>query len=88
MMKKIFTILFYQLLRKSIGSHDFVPTMSFDNETPQGEKLSFNPFTSVKQNDFSDRPISRRESRRERTAVTDEDIDLVFSSLTKNIRYK
>jgi DNA mismatch repair protein MutL len=74
------------VVRKSISSHDLVPTMSFENETPQGEKLSFNPFTSVKQNDFSDRPIFTQREPREHTEVTDEDIDLVFSSLTKNIK--
>ena len=73
------------VVRKSIGSHDLVPTMSFENATSQGEKLSFNPFNSVKQNDFSDRPGFIDRDRRERTAVTDEDVDLVFSSLTKNI---
>lgn len=73
------------VVRKSISSHDLVPTMSFENETPQGEKLSFNPFTSLKKNDFSDRPNFTQREPRERTAVTDEDIDLVFSSLTKNI---
>ena len=74
------------VVRKSISSHDLVPTMSFENQTPQGEKLSFNAFTSVKQNDFSDRPNFSQREPRERTAVTDEDIDLVFSSLTKNIK--
>jgi len=73
------------VVRKSIGSHDLVPTMSFENATHQGEKLSFNPHTPVKQNDFSDRPNFIEREKRERTAVTDEDIDLVFSSLTKNI---
>ncbi len=74
------------VVRKSISSHDLVPTMSFENQTPQGEKLSFNAFTSVKQNDFSDRPNFSERERRERAAVTDEDIDLVFSSLTKDIK--
>ncbi len=73
------------VVRKSIGSHDLVPTMSFENSTQQTEKLSFNAFTNIKQNDFSDRPDFSSRERRERTAVTDEDIDLVFSSLTKNI---
>ena len=73
------------VIRKSIGTHDLVPTMSFENSTTQSEKLSFNPFHSVKQNDFSDRPMFNRNDARERTAITDEDIDLVFSSLTKNI---
>lgn len=73
------------VVRKSIGSNDLVPTMSFENSTQQTEKLSFNAFTNIKQNDFTDRPDFSSRERRERTAVTDEDIDLVFSSLTKNI---
>jgi DNA mismatch repair protein MutL len=73
------------VIRKSIGTHDLVPTMSFENVTLQGEKLSFNPFQSVKQNDFSDRPDFSNRERRERTSVTDEEIDLVFGDLTKNI---
>ncbi len=73
------------VVRKSIGSHDLVPTMSFENVTSQGERLSFNAFNAVKQNDFSDRPVFNEREKRGRTTVTDEDIDLVFSSLTKNI---
>jgi DNA mismatch repair protein MutL len=73
------------VVRKSISSHDLVPTMAFETATQQGEKLSFNPFNSVRQNDFSDRPVFNEREKRDRTAVTDEDIDLVFSSLTKNI---
>ncbi len=73
------------VIRKSIGTHDLVPHMSFESATDQGEKLGFNPFNAVNKNDFSDRPVFERNDARERTAVTDEDIDLVFSSLTKNI---
>jgi len=73
------------VVRKSIGSHDLVPTMSFENVISQGERLSFNAFNAVKQNDFSDRPVFNEREKRERTTVTDEDIDLVFGSLTKNI---
>jgi len=73
------------VIRKSIGSHDLVPTMSFTNSENGKEKLAFNPFQSVKQNDFSDRPDFSSRERRERTSVTDEEIDLVFGDLTKNI---
>ena len=73
------------VVRKSIGTHDLVPTMSFETSATESEKLSFNPYTSVRQNDFSDRPGNNRNDARERTRLTDEDIDLVFSSLTKNI---
>ncbi|HCY77950.1 MAG TPA: DNA mismatch repair endonuclease MutL [Ignavibacteriales bacterium] len=74
------------VVRKSIGTHDLVPTMTFESENAQGEKIAFNPFTSVKQNDFTDRPVFNSREKRERTSVTDEEIDLVFSALTKNIK--
>ncbi len=73
------------VIRKSIAGNDLVPGMSFTSSSENGEKLAFNPFISVKQNDFSDRPNFGTREKRERTSVTDEDIDLVFSSLTKNI---
>ena len=73
------------VVRKSIGTHDLVPNMSFSNTDDRGEKLSFNPFSSVKQSDFSDRPNFDTLEKRERAIVTDEEIDLVFGSLTKNI---
>lgn len=73
------------VIRKSIGTHDLVPTMSFTDSENGKEKLAFNPFQSVKQKDFSDRPDFSSRERRERTSVTDEEIDLVFGDLTKNI---
>ncbi|MFZ1519994.1 MAG: DNA mismatch repair endonuclease MutL [Ignavibacteriaceae bacterium] len=73
------------VIRKGIGTHDLVPTMSFSESDNGKEKLSFNPFQSVKQNDFSDRPDFSSREGRERTSVTDEEIDLVFGDLTKNI---
>lgn len=73
------------VVRKSIGSHDLVPTMSFSESDSGKEKLAFNPFQSVKQNDFSDRPDFLNRDKRERTSVTDEEIDLVFGDLRKNI---
>lgn len=73
------------VIRKSIGTHDLVPTMAFETSESQKEKLSFNPFNAVKQNDFSDRPVFNKREPREKTSVTDEEIDLVFGSLTKNI---
>jgi DNA mismatch repair protein MutL len=73
------------VIRKSIGTHDLVPTMSFSESDNGKEKLAFNPFQSLKQNDFSDRPNFSNREQRERTSVTDEEIDLVFGDLTKNI---
>lgn len=73
------------VVRKSIGTHDLVPTMSFTDSDNGKEKLSFNPFQNTRTNDLSDRPDFVNRDRRERTSVTDEEIDLVFGDLTKNI---
>jgi DNA mismatch repair protein MutL len=73
------------VIRKSIGTHDLVPTMSFADSDNGKEKLSFNPFQNTRTNDFTDRPDFMNRERRERTTVTDEEIDLVFGDLTKNI---
>lgn len=74
------------VIRKSIGMFDLVPTMSFDEQNTEDEKLSFNAFTSINKNDFSDRPSFSRQSK-ERTNITEEEIDLVFGSLTQNISF-
>lgn len=73
------------VIRKSIGTHDLVPTMAFSDSVNGKEKLSFNPFQNTRTNDFSDRPDFLNREKRERTTVTDEEIDLVFGDLTKNI---
>lgn len=73
------------VIRKSINSHDLVPGMEFQNKMGDEEKLSFNPFTTIQKNDFSDRPFFSKPQPREKSVVTNEEIDLVFSSLTKNI---
>ena len=73
------------VVRKSIATHDLVPTMSFSGSEDENEKLDFNPFQPLRQNDFSDRPSFTSRERKERTTVTDEEIDLVFGDLKKNI---
>jgi len=73
------------VVRKSIATHDLVPTMSFSGSEDGNEKLDFNPFQPLRQNDFSDRPSFTSRERKERTTVTDEEIDLVFGDLKKNI---
>lgn len=72
------------VIRKSIGTHDLVPAMSFDDEGGE-EKLSFNHFNRVTQNDFSDRPVRSKGNYTEQT-VTDDEIELVFGNLTSDIK--
>ncbi len=71
------------VIKKTLGMFDLVPTMTFaEKESP--EKLRFNPFDKTVQGDFSDRPFFAE--RKERQPITDKEIDLVFGSLTSDIK--
>ncbi len=77
------------VIKKSLGTHDLVPSMSFIEPNETTEKLRFNNFNRVEKNDFSDRPApfptyrSQPAEKREyhKTSFTDNEIDLIFSSI-------
>lgn len=73
------------VIKKSLGMHDLVPTMAFE-ENENVEKLKFDVYSRTNRGDFSDRPsfIEKRDS----VSVTDKEIDLVFGSLTSDIQRK
>lgn len=73
------------VVRKSIGTHDLVPALSFSNSENGKEILEYNPFQKTLTEDFSDRPDFVNRYKRERTFATDQEIDLVFGDLTRNI---
>lgn len=73
------------VIRKSIGSHDLVPSMTFSGNENSEEKLSFNAFTPVAKNDFSDRPVFSKSIDSKRERISDEDIELVFGNLATNV---
>jgi DNA mismatch repair protein MutL len=84
------------VIRKGLGMHDLVPSLSFvppsegiGIETKAPEKLKFNNYRKLEKNDFSDRPFQRKESER-KTGVnirfSDEDIDQIFSSITDDLK--
>lgn len=82
------------VVRKSIGSYDLVPTMTFNTPNYEGEKLGFNKGNRTEREDFGDRPSfggggNYRPERREQSnnpVYSDEDIDLLFSSLNTEIK--
>jgi DNA mismatch repair protein MutL len=72
------------VIRKTLGTHDLVPAMAFNDVTEETEKLKFNPFRKVESNDFSDRPaFSKGDSGGKR--ISDSEIDLIFSSIPDNV---
>jgi len=69
------------VVKKSLGHYDLVPNMSFSDSNPQTEKIKQVPFSKTGREDFSDRPFSRDKSSAAKTSFSDEEIDLLFSSL-------
>ncbi len=75
------------VIKKALGKYDLVPSIAI-NRTEEGDKLSYgNPGYSAP-NDFSDRPgYNNRESfARGKGLFSDSEIDLLFSSLSTDIK--
>ncbi|QQS34691.1 MAG: DNA mismatch repair endonuclease MutL [Ignavibacteriales bacterium] len=73
------------VIRKSLGSHDLVPSLEFSHTENEVEKLGFNPFNKVESRDFSDRPNFNTQKNYSRTSFSDKDIDLIFNSIPDTI---
>lgn len=73
------------VIRKSLGTHDLVPSMIFSPLAGEEEKLKFNSFNKVERNDFTDRPSFGEKKSLAKTILSDKDIDLVFSSIPDSI---
>jgi DNA mismatch repair protein MutL len=70
------------VIKKSLGTHDLVPSMMFTQTTDEGEKMRFDNFNNkVEKNDFSDRPSFAEKKSLAKTNFTDKEIDLIFGSL-------
>ena len=74
------------VIRKSLASFDMVPSLTFQAEAFPGseEKLRINPSQRIERKDFSDRPTSHQEPYKPK-AYSDNEIDLLFGSLRKNV---
>lgn len=74
------------VIRKSLASFDLVPSLSFQSQSfsSNEEKLSINPSQKVERKDFSDRPKSGQSSYNPKV-YSDNEIDLLFGSLRKNV---
>jgi len=75
----------HAVIRKSLGTHDLVPTMAFTQTTEEGDKIKFDNFNKVEKNDFSDRPVYQENKSYARQDFSDRDIDLIFSSIPDKV---
>ncbi len=78
------------VIKKSIGLFDLTPSMSFDKDRNEKDKLKFEN-RKVEKNDFEDRPAFLTQSaprkREKRESIFSEDeIDMLFGSMDKEIK--
>lgn len=80
--KEIYSFV-HAVIKKTIGSYDLVPNVTFQNTPDEREALRFQAPQRSEREDFSDRPFQR-----ERTApiMGEEEIDLLFGNLNKEVR--
>lgn len=72
------------VVRKSLGTHDLVPSLIFNDEELSEEKLMVDKFDPVSKNDFRDRPFQKK-YKPEVPRFSDEDIDNIFGSITDDV---
>ncbi len=77
------------VIKKSLAAFDLVPSITFQSEPFSGseEKLRINSSQRIESQDFSDRPTSNQNSYKPK-AYSDNEIDLLFGSLRKNVDTK
>jgi DNA mismatch repair protein MutL len=73
------------VVRKGLGTHDLVPSMAFNDSNLGDEKIHFDPFVKVEQNDFSDRPVFNKNQSYSKTNFSNKEIDLIFNAIPDEI---
>jgi DNA mismatch repair protein MutL len=73
------------IVKKSLASHDLVPSMAFTEVTEETEKLRVDNFMKLNRDDFSDRPFTESVKSYTRPDFSDKEIDLLFSSISDDI---
>ena len=67
------------VIKKTIGSFDLVPTVTFDGAPLDREALRFQNNTRTGHSDFSDRPFSSQQnSQRKSSIMSEEEVDRMF----------
>lgn len=71
------------VIKKTIGSYDLVPTVSFQSITDEKDTLKFQTHQKNEREDFTDRPLKRE---RTTSIMGEEEIDLLFGNINKELR--
>lgn len=72
------------VIKKTIGSYDLVPNVSFGDKEMNKESLRYNSFTGTGRSDFSDRPsFNQGEKKGVAPIFSDNEIDQLFENLDR-----
>ncbi len=74
------------VVKRGMGSYDLVPTVSFDEESTESEKLNYNRVIRKRENDFTDRPTFTQPGNSKDSVYSDGEIDMLFSSINKEAK--
>lgn len=75
------------VIKKTLGSYDLVPSVTFNQENSDKEKLRFDSFRNTERSDFSDRPLVNQSSKAKSNSIFSEDeIDQLFENLNREIK--
>ncbi len=76
------------VIKKTVGSYDLVPSVSFDENRAEKETLRFQRMWQTELQDFADRPFSlqNRSSERKPSVMSEDEIDRLFDDLNSEIK--
>jgi DNA mismatch repair protein MutL len=76
------------VIKKTIGSFDLVPTITFNGTSSEKESLRFQNFTRTDRNDFTDRPFLSKQYDQERKSaiLSEEEVDRLFDDLNRELK--
>ena len=79
----------HAVVKKALGSHDLVPSITFADDKDDKSKLSYTGFQKSEKQDFSDRPAfvqGASSSPKKKSIFSDDEIDALFGSINSEIR--
>ncbi|MFA8344118.1 MAG: DNA mismatch repair endonuclease MutL [Rhodothermaceae bacterium] len=84
--KGIYSII-YAIIKRSLGSYDFVPSVTFSENDDANVQIAKDRFVDTPHKDFSDRPTFVKHHKSESNgAFSDSEIDMLFNSINPEIK--
>lgn len=85
--KGIYSVI-YAVIKRSLGSYDFVPSVTFSENDDYNVKIAKDQFVDTPKQDFTDRPafVQHQRSERNSGAFSDSEIDMLFNSINPEIK--